>query len=84
MKLNEANEIVQAAKQLDGDGGLVISGGKPTSDIRWAGNPSRWDAPMLNIEAAKVICHEELRLGRSMTKEEQTDYIRKICAGEIE
>jgi hypothetical protein len=84
MKLFSANEITQAEKQQEGDGGLIISGGKSTSDIRWANNPSRWDAPMLNIERAKAIRHRELILKRSMTAAEADDYIAALCRGEIE
>jgi len=84
MNAFSANEIVRAAEKQNDDGGLVISGGTSTADTRWANNPSRFDAPQLNLHAAKVIRWEEIRLGRSMSKEEQTEYIRKILAGEIE
>jgi hypothetical protein len=38
-----------------------------------------WKAPSLNLAAARAVRHEELRLGRSMTKEEQDAFIKKLC-----
>jgi len=79
------NEIAVAAANQGGGDVLVISSavckdGKDPEhvDERWKNNPSRWDAPKLNLHTARVIRHEEIRLGRSMTPEEQKVQIRKL------
>ena len=38
----------------------------------------RWLAPRLNLEAARAVRHEEIRLGRSMSKEEQAEFLKKV------
>ncbi len=42
--------------------------------------PSNWRAPQLNLHAARAVRHEEIRLGRSLTKEEQNALIARLCA----
>jgi len=96
MAFSVANEIVRAAKKLlGGDSEClgkenVLIGMEANdltgvhddvaSDPRWKNNPARWDAPMLNINAAREIRHEEIKLGRSMTPAEQAAHIRKLCS----
>jgi hypothetical protein len=81
-----ANEIAVAAAKQDGGDVLVISSavckdGKDPEyvDQRWKNNPSRWDAPKLNLHTARAIRHEEIRLGRFLTPDEQKAHIRKLC-----
>jgi hypothetical protein len=79
------NEIAAAAEKSEGGDRLMISssvcasGNAPDHvDQRWQNNPSRWDAAKLNLHTARVIRHEEIRLGRTMTPEEQKAHIRKL------
>jgi hypothetical protein len=37
-----------------------------------------WKAPRLDLNRARAVRHEEIRLGRSMTKEEQDAFIKKL------
>ena len=41
--------------------------------------PSRDGLPYFNLNRARAIRHEEIRLGRSMTPAEQEAHIRKLC-----
>jgi hypothetical protein len=38
-----------------------------------------WRAPSININRARAVRHEEIRLGRSLSKEEADAYIKKLC-----
>ena len=79
------NEVVVAAENSGSGDVLVVSSsvcksGKDPEhvDQRWQNNPSRWDAPKLNLNTARVIRREEIRLGRTMTPAEQKAHIRKL------
>ena len=79
------NEIAVAAENSEGGDRLVISSSVCSSgkspdhtDTRWQNNPSRWDAPRLNLHTARAIRHEEIRLGRSLSPAEQKAHIRKL------
>lgn len=73
------NEILRAVqRQFGGDQLIMVEHDEP-EDPRWKGNPKRWDAPMLNLNAAREIRFEEIRIGRSMTQAEQAAHIRKLC-----
>ena len=97
MAFSAANEILRAFKKITGGdseclGKENILIGMSASDFfgvfednkndpRWKNNPSRWDGPQLNLNAARAIRYEEIRLGRSMTLDEQRAHIKKLCAG---
>jgi len=96
MAFSAANEIVRVFKKMTGgdseclgkehiligmEANDLTGSVQPDADSRWKNNPSRWDAPMLNLNAARAIRFEEIRLGRSMTPAEQSEHIRKLCAG---
>jgi hypothetical protein len=38
-----------------------------------------WRAPRLNLQAALAIRHREAVLKRSMTPDEQTEYLKELC-----
>jgi hypothetical protein len=79
------NEIAVAAENSGNGDVLVVSSGVCKSgkdpehtDARWQNNPSRWDAPRLNLHTARAVRHEEIRLGRALTPAEQKAHIRKL------
>jgi hypothetical protein len=78
---SDANEILLAAQRSEEGDALVFvehPKSEPT-DTRWIGNPSRDGLPYFNLNRARAIRHEEIRLGRSMTPAEQDAHIRKLC-----
>ena len=81
MPYSDANEILLAARAAE-EGDVLMFVEHPKSepqDKRWIGNPSRDGLPYFNLNRAKAIRHEEIRLGRSMTTTEQEAHIRKLC-----
>jgi len=56
---------------------------KPHCDMgvnqnRYDLTPGRWNAPQLNLHAARAVRHEEIKLGRALTQDEQTALLRKL------
>jgi len=97
MAFSAANEIVRVDKAMSGGNSECLGKenvllGMDANDFtgvhddvhndpRWKNNPARWDAPRLNLNAAREIRFEEIKLGRSMTPAEQKAHIAKLCAG---
>ncbi len=81
--MNVANEILLAAERVSTEDTLVFVEHPSAEhrDLRFDNNPTRWDAPKLNLNRARAVRHEEIRLGRSMTPAEQEAHIRKLCEG---
>jgi len=74
------NEIEEECMENNADELVIV--GAPTHPGRVNINipqSNDWKAPSLNLAAARAVRHEELRLGRSMTKEEQDAFIKKLC-----
>jgi hypothetical protein len=74
------NEIEEECMENNADELVIV--GAPTHPGRVTISvPANngWRAPSLNLAAARAVRHREILLGRSMTKEEQDAFIKKLC-----